>query len=318
MRIYRHIDEVSGDHRGGSIAIGNFDGVHLGHQEVIRTAGNVAREGGLPWGVVTFEPHPKAFFLKETTPFRLTPFEMKARYIAEMGVDFLVVLSFDAELAQTPADAFVAKVLAGALEAKHVVSGDDFVFGHKRQGTVEFLKSQGETLGFGCSSVGQVEDAGAEVISSTRVRELLGDAKPAEAAKLLGRGFEITGEVAEGDQRGRTIGFPTANIIVDESMQPSLGGYAIRAGLQADGKTVWHDGIANLGYRPTFGGDACLLETHIFDFAEDIYGQILRVALVDYIRPEQKFDGIEALKAQIDSDCGLAREMLANKGPEFS
>ena len=317
MRIYTSVKEVADEHRGGSIAIGNFDGVHLGHREVIQTAGNVARDKGFPWGVVTFEPHPKAFFQKETTPFRLTPFEQKARFIADMGVDFLVVLEFNAGFAQTPAEEFVSGVLLDGFGARHVVSGDDFVFGHKRQGTVAFLQAQGKERGFGCSGVGQVTGEDEEIISSTRVRELLGAAKPDEAAKLLGRGFEIEGEVATGDQRGRTIGFPTANVIVDESMQPCLGGYAIRAGLVQDGVTVWYDGIANLGYRPTFGSDACLLETHIFDFAEDIYGQILRVALVEYIRPEQKFDGIEALKAQIASDCGLAREMLANKGPEF-
>ena len=317
MEIYRNIQDILEIHHGGSIAIGNFDGVHRGHQSVIQTAGNLAREQDLPWGVLTFEPHPKAFFQKEKTPFRLTPFPEKARYIEDVGVDFLVVLEFDNALAHTRAEAFVSNVLLDGFAARHVVSGDDFVFGHKRGGTVDFLKAKGRELGFGCISVGQVEDAGGEVISSTRVRELLNTAKPAAAAQLLGHGFEIAGKVVRGDQRGRTIGFPTANLIVDDGMRPSLGGYAIRAGLDRSDGLVWHDGIANLGYRPTFGGDACLLETHLFDFAGDIYGRTLRVSLVDYIRPEQKFDGIEDLKAQIDADCGLARQMLANKGPEF-
>jgi riboflavin kinase/FMN adenylyltransferase len=318
MKIYRDIQDILEIHQGGSIAIGNFDGVHRGHQAVIQTAGNLARRESLPWGVLTFEPHPKTFFQKEKTPFRLTPFLEKARYIEDEGVDFLVVLEFNDALAHTRAEAFVSNVLLEGFAACHVVSGDDFVFGHNRGGTVDFLKVKGRKLGFGCTSVGQVEDDGGEVISSTRVRELLSNAKPGAAAQLLGHGYEIAGEVVRGDQRGRTIGFPTANLIVDGGMRPSLGGYAVRAGLVGSDGIIWHDGIANLGYRPTFGGDACLLETHLFDFAGDIYGKTLRVSLVDYIRPEQKFDGIEALKAQIDADCGLAREMLANKGPEFS
>ena len=318
MKIYRNVQDILKNHKGGSIAIGNFDGVHRGHQAVIQTAGNLALRQGLPWGVLTFEPHPKTFFQKEKTPFRLTPFREKARYIEDEGVDFLVVLEFDGELANTPAEAFVSNVLLNGFGARHVVSGDDFVFGHNRCGTVDFLKAKGQELGFDCTSVAQVGGSGGEVISSTRVRELLSTAKPSAAAQLLGHAFEIVGEVVQGDQRGRTIGFPTANLIVDGGMRPSLGGYAIRAGLVGADGVIWHDGIANLGYRPTFGGDACLLETHLFDFTGDIYGRTLRVALVDYIRPEKKFDGIEALKAQIEADCGLAREMLANKGPEFS
>ena len=318
MEIYRNIRDIMEIHQGGSIAIGNFDGVHRGHQAVIQTAGNLAMKQGLPWGVLTFEPHPKTFFQREKTSFRLTQFLEKARYIKHEGVDFLVVLEFDDALANTPAEAFVANVLVSGFAARHVVSGDDFVFGHNRIGTVDFLKTKGRELGFGFTSVGQVEDSGGEVISSTRVREFLSTARPAAAAQLLGHGFEIAGEVVRGDQRGRTIGFPTANLIVDGGMRPSLGGYAIRAGLVDRDGIVWHDGIANLGYRPTFGSDVCLLETHLFDFDGDIYGKTLRVSLVDYIRPEQKFDGIESLKAQIDADCGLAREMLAHKGPEFS
>ena len=318
MRIFRHLTGLPDFIAGTSVAIGNFDGVHRGHQEVIKAAGSIAREQGMPWGVLTFEPHPKTFFGGKKLPFLLTPFYMKARYIENLGVDFLVVLEFNETLAQTPADEFVLDVLLGVFAAKHLVSGDDFVFGHKRRGTVEFLKAKSVELGFGCTSVGEVEDGGGAVISSTRIRELLRAAKPALAAQLLGHAFEIEGQVTTGEQRGRTIGFPTANIVVDHGIQPCLGGYAIQAAIEGSGGMVWHDGIANLGYRPTFDGDTCLLETHIFDFSEDIYGKILRVSLVDYIRPEQKFDSIEALKNQIDSDCGLARELLANRTTEFS
>jgi len=160
-------------------------------------------------------------------------------------------------------------------------------------------------------------DESGEVISSTRVRDCLVTAEPVEAAELLGRGFEIEGRVVKGDQRGRKIGFPTANIVVSSMMQPAIGGYAVRAGLSEGNNTIWYDGIANLGYRPTFGGTTCLLETHIFDFNEDIYGKHLRVALVGFIRPEVKFDGINELQAQITSDTGLAKQILSGKPPEF-
>lgn len=311
MRLYRHFDGLLSNHRGGAIAVGNFDGVHLGHQEVINTAGRIARETDVPWGVLTFEPHPRMVFKKDEPPFRLTPFHIKARHIEEMGVDFLVVLHFDMALAGITAENFVGDVLVNGFGASHIVSGGDFVFGHKRQGNVEFLKQQGGKLGFATTSVEQVLNDDEEVISSTRIRQLLAEANPKDAAQLLGRVFEIEGRVIKGDQRGRQIGFPTANINLESSARPALGGYAVRAGLDEGANTVWHDGIANLGYRPTFGGTSCLLETHIFDFNQDIYGKHLRVGMVEYIRPEIKFDGIEALKAQIDSDCGLARQMLA-------
>ncbi len=311
MRLYKHYDGLLRSHRGGAIAIGNFDGVHLGHQEVIRTAGRIAKETGVPWGVLTFEPHPRTFFDPKGAPFRISPFHVKGRYIEDLGVDFLVVLHFDKELASMSSGAFVDDVLVRGFGASHIVSGGDFTFGHKRQGNTTYLKDQGREKGFETTSVKQVLDDTGEVISSTRVRQALMDAKPADAAQLLGRTYEIGSRVIKGDQRGRTIGFPTANILCEDNLGTALGGYAIRAGLDDGPNTVWHDGIANLGYRPTFDGTSCLLETHIFDFNQDIYGKHLRVGLVEFIRPEKKFDGIDALKAQIDADCGLAREMLA-------
>jgi len=317
MRVYRKFDGLKSQHRGGSIAIGNFDGVHLGHREVIKTAGILAKKHDMPWGVLTFEPHPRAYFNKGAPPFRLTPFHLKARYIEEMGVDFLVVLKFDYNLASMSAEDFVGMILVDGFRVKLVVSGGDFVFGNQRRGTMAFLRSKGKQHGFQSISVPQVIDGAGQIISSTRVREFLVAAKPLEAARLLGRGFEIEGRVITGDQRGRAIGFPTANIVLDSMMHPALGGYAVRAGLDKGKDTVWHDGIANLGYRPTFGGTTCLLETHIFDFDQDIYGKHLRVAFTEFIRPEIKFEGIEALKAQIDSDTGLAKEMLARKPTEF-
>jgi len=311
MRIYRHYSELPEDYRNGAIAIGNFDGVHRGHCEVINRAGEFAHERGIPWGVLTFEPHPRMVFNKGEPPFRLTPFHIKARQLESMGVEFLVVVHFDGEFAKITADDFVEQVLVHSFEASYVVSGFNFVFGYKRAGTTDFLRAQGQRYGFGTSGIKPVLDETGEIISSTRIRQYLADGKPRDAARLLGRPFEIEGRVTQGDQRGRTIGFPTANIDLDTNTRPANGVYAIQAGIDRGPDTVWHDGVANLGYRPTFDGDKCVLEAHLFDFNEDIYGAHLRVALVEFIRPEEKFDGIEALAAQIKRDSAKSKEILA-------
>ncbi|MBT3887392.1 MAG: bifunctional riboflavin kinase/FAD synthetase [Rhodospirillaceae bacterium] len=303
MRVYRHSDEITAEHQGGAIAIGNFDGVHLGHQTVINAAGNAARAGGVPWGVLTFEPHPRMVFDAGAEPFRLTPFHAKLRQIEALGVDFLVVLHFDKKLASMAAEEFVMQVLIGGFGARHIVSGHDFVFGHNRKGTADYLAAKGAEHGFQCESIAEVLGAGGEGISSTRIRQYLFDANPADAARLLGHPYEIEGRVAHGDERGRQIGFRTANIELEANVRPALGVYAVRAGIDEGPETVWHDGVANLGYRPTFDGETPVLEAHLFDFDQDIYGKHLRVGLIDFLRPERKFDGVEALKAQIDKDC---------------
>ena len=311
MRIYRHYNDLPEDYRNGSIAIGNFDGLHRGHCEVINRAGRFAHERGIPWGVLTFEPHPRMLFNKGEPPFRLTPFHIKARQIEAMGVEFLVVVHFDGEFAKITAGDFVDRVLVQSFEASYVVSGFDFVFGYKRGGNAEFLRTMGKQFGFGTTGIKQVLDEEGEIISSTRIREFLAKGDPRSAARLLGRRYEIEGRITEGNQRGRTIGFPTANIDLDTNTRPATGVYAIRAGIDRGPDTVWHDGVANLGYRPTFNGDKCVLESHLFDFNKDIYGAHLRVALVEFIRPEQKFDGIDELTAQIRQDCAQSKAILA-------
>ena len=314
MRIFRHYNDLPDDFRGGSIAIGNFDGVHLGHQEVINTAGGVAKERDIPWGVMTFEPHPRMFFQKSIEPFRLTPFHLKARIIEELGADFLMVLHFDKKLSDLTAEAFVGDVLKASLDARHIVCGFDFVFGKNRQGDGNFLRSRGQALGFGTSSVGAVLDDTGEAISSTRIRDYLSDADPRGAARLLGRHHEISGRVVRGDERGRTIGFPTANLEFDINNRPATGVYAVRTGIDRGGVIYWRDGVANLGHRPTFGDeDRITLETHLFDFDQDIYGQHLRVGLVEYLRPERKFNGIDELTRAIRRDCTDARAVLAKE-----
>ncbi|MGY8998524.1 MAG: bifunctional riboflavin kinase/FAD synthetase [Rhodospirillales bacterium] len=313
MRIYRHYNDLPEDYRNGSIAVGNFDGVHKGHCEVINRAGDFAHERGIPWGVLTFEPHPRSLFNKDEPPFRLTPFHIKARQIESMGVDFLVVVDFNKNFAEIAAADFVEQVLVLSFEASYVVSGFDFVFGFKRTGNIDVLRALGQKFGFGTSGIKQVLDEEGEVISSTRIRKFLANGDLRAAARLLGRHYEIEGRITQGDQRGRTIGFPTANIDLDTNTRPLIGVYAIRAGIDLGSDTVWHDGVANLGYRPTFNGETCILETHLFNFNNNVYGEYLRVALVEFIRPEQKFNGIEDLTAQIKKDCAQAKLILTEE-----
>ena len=311
MRIFRHENDVPVDLRGSAVAVGNFDGVHRGHQAVIGEAGRIAAAEGLPWAVLTFEPHPRQLFQPDIDAFRLTPLRAKAHRIAALGVEALVVLTFDRPFSLRSAEDFVDGVLVGGLDARHVISGYDFVFGHRREGTTESLLRLGSERGFGFTCVPAVHDADGNPISSTRIRAALRRGDPAEAAVQLGRRFEIEGRVQHGDRRGRTLGFPTANIVLGETLRPALGVYAVRVAIDEDGPDV-HKGVANIGRRPTFdGGQTVVLEVHLFDFADDLYGRHLRVALVEYLRPEKKFDGLDGLKAQIADDGAQARAILA-------
>ena len=310
MRIYRHYDALPADARGAAVAIGNFDGVHPGHQTVIHEAGLIAGDMCRPWAVLTFEPHPRAFFTPDSEPFRLTPFRSKAQRIAELGADLLIVQRFDKAFSSLPAEDFVNTVLVDGLGAGHVVSGYDFVFGHKRGGNCELLLAMGAKKGFGFTAVNAQTDSSGEAYSSTRVRERLGDADPRGAAAILGRDFEIEGRVARGEARGKSIGFPTANIPLGAYLRPALGVYAVRAAIEQENGEIWLDGVANIGVRPTFGSDGVVLEVFLFDFDDDLYGKRLRVRLVDFLRPEKKFDGVDDLKAQIAQDSAKAQKIL--------
>ena len=310
MRIYRHYDALPADARGAAVAIGNFDGVHPGHQTVIHEAGLIAGDMCRPWTVLTFEPHPRAFFTPDSEPFRLTPFRSKAQRIAELGADLLIVQRFDKAFSSLPAEDFVNTVLVDGLGAGHVVSGYDFVFGHKRGGNCELLLAMGAKKGFGFTAVNAQTDSSGEAYSSTRVRERLLDADPRGAAAVLGRDFEIEGRVARGEARGKSIGFPTANIPLGAYLRPALGVYAVRAAIEQENGEIWLDGVANIGVRPTFGSDGVVLEVFLFDFDDDLYGKRLRVRLVDFLRPEKKFDGVDDLKAQIAQDSAKAQKIL--------
>lgn len=315
MRILRHYTGLEDDCRGAVVAIGNFDGVHHGHRAVIATARDIARGRGAPLAVLTFEPHPREYFRPDDPPFRLTPLRTKARQLEELGVDILFVLPFDARLASKTAQDFVGDILVGGLAAAHVVIGYDFVFGKGRGGDAKFLSEAGHEKGFGVTQVAAVAGPDGGAFSSTLIRNLLREGKPAEAARVLGRAWEVEGHVLHGDKRGRQLGFPTANVDLAGYLLPAFGVYAVRAGFDRETPdgivTDWMPGVANLGRRPTIGDDKVLLEVHIFDFAGDLYARLMRVAFVDFLRGEKKFDGLDALQSQIDADCKRAREILA-------
>jgi len=311
MLIFRGYKGLPETARGAVVAIGNFDGVHHGHQVVIGAAGSRARELGRAHAVLTFEPHPRSFFRPDDPPFRLTPFRVKSELLDAFGVDLLFTLHFDAALAAMSAEAFIGEVLVERLAIRHAVVGYDFVFGNRRRGTAAMLGEAGKAADFGVTIVEPVRH-GEAVYSSTRIRELLAAGRPREAAGLLGRAWEIDGRVEAGDRRGRTIGFPTANLSLDAYLRPAAGVYAVRAGIGHEAR--FHDAVANFGRRPTVGGSDLRLEVHLFDFAGDLYGQHLRVQLLDYLRPERKFASLDSLKAQIAEDSRAARAALDRAG----
>ena len=291
---------------GGVIALGNFDGVHRGHQVLVARAQQEARALDAPLVALTFEPHPRRYFVPDTGPFRLTLLPAKARLLEECGVQAVLAQRFDPAFAAISAQAFVDKVLLQGLGARHVVCGYDFTFGARRGGNVERLREMAAERDLGVTVLDPVMHEG-EIYSSTRIREALRAGWASEASELLGHHWEIEGAVELGDQRGRTIGFPTANVALGEHLRPRFGVYAVRALVGGQ----WRDGVANLGRRPTVGKLQENFEVHLFDFAGDLYSQVLRVQLIDFIRPEMKFSGLDALKAQIAADGEAARRLLA-------
>jgi riboflavin kinase / FMN adenylyltransferase len=319
MKIIRQYTDVPLEQRGAVVALGNFDGVHHGHREVINRAKAHADTLGVPLGVIVFEPHPREFFRRDDKPFRLTSLSLKARLLEKEGVDVLYVLTFDKAMAAMLAQDFISEVLVRALGVVHVVTGYDFRFGQGRGGDVSVISYMGDEEGFGVTIVDPVSiqvaarpDNDDEIFSSTRVRNCLRSGRPAEAARLLGHFWTIEGVVQKGDQRGRTIGFPTANLSMTWLVEPALGVYAVKVEVLEGPEAGVYDGVANIGRRPTFDKEDILLEAHIFSFSADLYGRPLAVSIVDFIRPERKFDGIDALKDQIRADCRSAKEILAD------
>ena len=297
--------DVPGAARGAALALGNFDGVHRGHAHLVRAAHGARPDARL--GVLTFEPHPREFFRPDDPPFRLTLSEERASALEALGVSLVHEVAFDAAFSQMEAETFVTRVLHEALGASHLACGPDFAFGRRRGGNVELLSRLAESLGMGLTIVPPLADAGGP-LSSTRIRRLLQDGYPELATAALGRPWSIRGTVAHGDKRGRTIGFPTANIPLGRHLEPARGVYAVTLALP-DGRRL--PGVANIGRRPTVSQDLeSRLEAHIFDYEGDLYGQALSVSLHAYLRAEQKFAGLDALRAQIATDAEQARAAL--------
>ena len=292
--------------RGGIVALGNFDGFHLGHQAVVGEAIRWAKAEGLPAIVATFDPHPKRYFAPESAPFRLTTLDQRQDLFAAAGADAMLVIHFGAEVAGLTAAEWIEGGLVGHLGATGVVTGEDFTFGKGRSGNPQVLADHGAKLGLRAKAVGAVALAG-ETVSSSRIRHALQTGDCETATRLLTRPFAIRGIVQHGDKVGRTINFPTANLDIGNYLRPRYGIYAV-TGRLPDGRVL--KGAANIGIRPTFDPPKELLEPYFFDFSGDLYGQEIEVAFHHFLRPEAKFDGLDALMAQMALDCDRARELL--------
>jgi riboflavin kinase/FMN adenylyltransferase len=302
LRDWRGVPEAL---RGATVALGNFDGVHLGHQAVLKAAHGARPD--LKLAVLTFEPHPREHFRPQDPPFRLTPLPAKVAALGAAGAAIVYAIDFDADLAAMPAEAFVEEVLHRGLGAKHLACGGDFAFGHRRGGDVAFLSHEAEARGMGLTVVPPVANAEGPV-SSSRIRRLLQDGYPERAAHKLGRPWEIRGAVVQGDRLGRQLGWPTANLWLGRYLEPAHGVYAVTVAMP-DGREA--KGVANVGRRPTLGGDKeTRLETHVFDWSGDLYGQEIGVRLIHFIRPDATFDGLEALTRAIAVDAAEARRVL--------
>lgn len=307
MRWLDHREPMPDPLRGAIIALGNFDGFHAGHQAVAGEAIRWAREEGRPAIVATFDPHPVQFFKPDVAPFRLTTLEQRQELYLAAGATAMLVFHFDAELAGTSAQDYVADILGARLGAAGVVTGEDFTFGKARGGNVGILRDVGAAQGIRTRIVGPVE-AGGETVSSSRIRDALRKGDPQEAARLLTRPFAIRGIVQHGDKVGRTIGYPTANLSVESYLRPKFGVYAVTGRILATGQML--KGAANIGIRPQFTPPKELLEPYFFDFQGDLYGQEVEVAFHHFLRGEAAFDSLDALIDQIERDCTQAAELL--------
>ncbi|MFD1199843.1 bifunctional riboflavin kinase/FAD synthetase [Brucella gallinifaecis] len=306
-------DKLPESLRNCVVAIGNFDGVHRGHQAVLERALELAKQENRPAIVLTFEPHPRSFFKPHEPVERLTDAVEKAEILRIMGFDAVVEQPFTADFSALSAEAFVSNILTDRLHAHRVVTGYDFHFGKNRRGTPEFLVEAGGAAGFSVSLVDAFNDEGGHLVSSTRIRTLLCNGEVAQAAGLLGHRYRVSGEVIHGQKLGRTLGFPTANMIIDDHVSLKHGIYAVRF-RRADGKL--HDGVASFGRRPTVASDGKpLLETFVFDFSGDLYGEVAEVSFFSYLRGEVKFDGLDPLIEQMKRDEEEARAVLAGAKP---
>ena len=313
MQVIAGSSPVPDSCRGAVVAIGNFDGVHRGHQTLLAAAEAEARRRGCAWGVVSFEPHPRSWFKPDEPVFRLTPEALKARLVAALGAAFIAVLPFDRELSDLSPEDFVIRHLVERLGAAHVVMGYDFHFGQGRKGSPATMQMLGQKLGFGVTIVDQVTDEGDQhsPFSSSSVRQSLRHGHVEAAARELGYRWTVLGEVVKGDQRGRTIGFPTLNIVLDKGADPFRGIYAVRVrDASVPGAPVW-PGAGYFGDRPTFDTGRTFLEVYLIGFEGDLYGRRMLVEFIDLIRPDKRFSSIDELVSQMNADCAEALKRLA-------
>lgn len=313
MRVFRDFSALPDNARGAAVAIGNFDGLHRGHRAVLAAMTAAANERGVPSAVLTFAPHPKQFFQPDAPSLALEPFHVRARRLRALGVEVLYLARFNAALSQMSASRFVTEVLVKQLGVRHVTTGENFVFGHRRSGDAAFLAEAAREYGFGYTAV-PPQAEGSHAYASSRVREALSAGNMPEAAALLGRPYEMTGRVQHGEKRGRNLGYPTANLIPHGLLLPAFGVYAVRYAiaepLLPESPVAWRPGVAYLGTRPTYGGDVPWLEVHALDTPEPLYGRRLRVQLLAHLRPDATFADDAALQAQIAKDISQAKQIL--------
>lgn len=309
MRIIRDPAFIAQTDRGAAAAIGNFDGVHLGHQAVIDLTRNAAN--GAPVGIVTFEPHPREYFAPDAPPFRLMNAAAKANRLEKLGLDVLFQVPFNDALAALTPREFAQNILSDMLGLTHVVVGEDFCFGKDRAGNADDLRAFGAQMGFDVTIAPMLATSAGNV-SSTAIRQALTDGQPRIAAQMLGHWHRIDGPVITGEQRGRELGYPTANMSIDGLHPPKFGVYAVKVDVLEGPHAGSYNGAASIGVRPMFGVNTPNCETFVFDFSGDLYGTQLSVALVEYLRGEERFDGLDALITQMDADCARARDILAD------
>jgi len=307
MRIIRDFEHCPAEEKGAVIALGNFDGLHLAHQAILKTCVDKAKELGAKPAIMTFEPHPREFFARDHQPLRILTLRRKLRLLREMGIKTIFMARFNKKLAATSAEDFVCELLHWQLGARHIVTGYNFAFGKNREGNTEFLEAMAKKLGIGFTRMAHIKTQEGRDISSSAIRTLLALGKMPDVAALLGHTYSIGGRVRSGDQRGRTLGFPTANLWLKTLFRPRFGIYAAR--VRFENGSV-HDAVASLGIRPMFATDRPLLEVHCFDLSRMFYGEYIDVELLDFIREEKTFDTIELLRGQMMEDCKKARQLL--------
>lgn len=306
MHIIRDFSDCPPAYKGAVIALGNFDGVHMGHQAILRDCVALARASNVPAAVMTFEPHPREFFAKDKPKLRIYPFRRKVELLREAGIDALFLVRFNRDFAALSGLDFVQTVLHQKLAVRHVVTGYNFAFGRGREGNTHLLEQIAEREGFGFTACPALHDAQGHVVSSSAIREALAAGHIRQAAAWLGRPYGMAGRVVHGDKRGRELGFPTANIPLTSLFKPRFGIYAVRVKVE----NTWHDAVASLGVKPTFGLHAPMLEVHLFNMQRDLYGKRLQVEYVDFMRDEERFSSVEALRAQMEADSLQAKELL--------